>query len=79
MKHPKAAVPMKKTPTIPCDCCAKPQTCLLQPSPDPWFVCNSCFEAADFLANHNNRWPDARDFLAIKNRKHPKPTRTMGP
>lgn len=34
-----------------------------------WWVCLKCFAKADKLAAKDDRWPDARDFRMISDRK----------
>lgn len=31
-----------------------------------WWLCNKCFSKADALAARDDRWPDARDYIRLR-------------
>lgn len=55
---------MKKKLT--CDVCGKRHKTLGSYGDDDWWMCLECFEKADELAAKDDRWPDERDFKAVK-------------
>jgi hypothetical protein len=54
-----------------CDVCGKPHATLgsygdRDSESQMWWMCLKCFGKADDLAAKQDRWPDARDFKAVK-------------
>jgi hypothetical protein len=50
-----------------CSCCGKFYTSLGCYGDDPtWWLCLKCFDIADKLSYEEDRWPDERDFQAVK-------------
>lgn len=49
-----------------CDVCGKGFDTLSIYSDERWAVCLHCFDKADARAVAQDRWPDARDFRALK-------------
>jgi hypothetical protein len=50
-----------------CSCCGKAHAWLGCYGDDrTWWLCPKCFNAADKLSAKEDRWPDERDYRAIK-------------
>jgi hypothetical protein len=56
----------RKSGKMKCDACGKLYEVLGRYGDCDWWVCWRCFDKADRLSYEEDRWPDIRDFEAVK-------------